>query len=92
LLQFRDAGGGVEHLAHLLQLLGGTAQLAAAGQGLAVLALQIGCGQQGNQEHIAERHGHRQPGGEATTLFQQWILGIEAGGQMQQPQADQGEG
>jgi len=34
----------------------------------------------------------RQPGGEATTLFQYRILGIEAGGHMQVDQADQVEG
>ena len=77
MLQLRDAAGAAHHLAHLLQPLRVTTQAAARGQGLALLALQV---------------GSRQLGGAATTLDQQRIAGIEAGGNMQQHQADQGKG
>jgi hypothetical protein len=92
LLQLRDAAGAAHHLAHLLQPLRVTTQPAARGQGQALLALQVGGGQQRGQEQITDRHGRRQLGGEATTLQQQRILGIKVGGDMEQHQADQGKG
>lgn len=44
LFQLRDAAGAAHHLAHLLQPLRVTTQAAAGGQGLALLALQVGGG------------------------------------------------
>ncbi|MFM8276301.1 MAG: hypothetical protein ACKN89_04785 [Cyanobium sp.] len=92
LVQIGVAGGGGHGLAQGLEF--GLGTLDADGLGVVGRAayLRAGDGLQGEEQQKAEGGGHGQLAAEAGAVFQQWIMGTELSGDLEQGQAEQGEG
>jgi len=92
LVDFLVAGGTGHGLAQGLEF--GLGALDAGGLGVVGCAagLQAGDGLQGQKQQEAEGGGHGQLAAEASAVFELWIVGAQLHGDLEQGQAQQGEG
>ena len=92
LVEIGVAGGAGHGLAQGLEFALGALDAGSLGLVQRATGLQAGDGLQGEEQQEAEGGGHGQLAAEAGAVFEQRIVGPQLGGDLEQGQAEQGEG